>query len=118
MSEESGKLEFTGSMPEGEVTFAKPLEWNFVICGEDSIPLVTIHQNGTLEYGPNYTPDETARVFWEALRVLPKSLNDIREKVELLELDFARLDSKYGKDWTEWMDVRETIRELRTIVVK
>lgn len=32
-------------------------------------PLVTIHlHDGRLEYGPGYTPDEAARLFWEALR--------------------------------------------------
>lgn len=29
--------------------------------------LVTIKPDGTIVYGPNYTPDEAARVFWEAL---------------------------------------------------
>lgn len=30
-------------------------------------PLVTIHPDGTLQYGPDYTPDEAARAFWEAM---------------------------------------------------
>lgn len=30
--------------------------------------LVTIHlDDGRIEYGPKYTPDEAAKVFWEAL---------------------------------------------------
>ncbi len=29
--------------------------------------LVKIHPDGSLEYGPDYTPDEAARVFWSAL---------------------------------------------------
>ncbi|MEV5451630.1 hypothetical protein [Streptomyces sp. NPDC052535] len=32
-------------------------------------PLVTIHlDDGRLEYGPGYTPDEAARRFWDAVR--------------------------------------------------
>lgn len=42
---------------------------HIVINGEDQrTPLVTIHPNGELEYGPDYTPDEAARRFWEALQ--------------------------------------------------
>jgi len=59
------------------------------------------------------SPD-AAKIFWEALSALPKNVTDIREKVERLERDFERLDSKFGKDWTEWMDVRESIRELKS----
>lgn len=40
------------------------------IIGADGTPLVTIHPNGELEYGPSYTPDEAARAFWDALRRL------------------------------------------------
>jgi len=40
------------------------------IMGADNTPLVTIHPDGTLDYGPGYTPDEAAHRFWEALRRL------------------------------------------------
>jgi len=40
------------------------------IMGENGTPLVTIHPTGELEYGPDYTPDEAARCFWDALRQL------------------------------------------------
>jgi hypothetical protein len=29
--------------------------------------LVTIRPDGTIEYGPNYTPDAAAKVFWDAI---------------------------------------------------
>jgi hypothetical protein len=29
--------------------------------------LVKIRNDGTVEYDPNYTPDEAARIFWEAM---------------------------------------------------
>ena len=39
-----------------------------VTINGETAPLVTIHPDGTLEYGEDYTPDEAARQFWEALR--------------------------------------------------
>jgi hypothetical protein len=39
------------------------------INGDDGTPMVKIHPNGTLEYGPNYDPDEAARRFWDAMRI-------------------------------------------------
>ena len=30
-------------------------------------PIVTVHPDGTVEYGPDYNPDEAARIFWEAI---------------------------------------------------
>ena len=35
------------------------------------------------------------------------------EPIDILIADFKRLDSKYGKDWTEWQDVREAIQAVR-----
>ena len=29
--------------------------------------LVTLRSDGSLEYGPDYTPDEAAKIFWEAI---------------------------------------------------
>ena len=39
------------------------------INGENDSPLVKIHPDGTLEYGPDYDPDEAASRFWEAMRL-------------------------------------------------
>lgn len=39
-----------------------------VINGMDRQPLVTINPDGTLDYGPDYNPDEAARIFWDSLR--------------------------------------------------
>ncbi|MFJ4926815.1 hypothetical protein [Streptomyces sp. NPDC088736] len=50
------------------VTLAPPRD-DIQILG-DGVPLVTIHPDGTLTYGPGYTPDEAARRFWDALRHL------------------------------------------------
>lgn len=31
------------------------------------VPLVSVFNDGTMEYGPGYQPDAAARAFWEAL---------------------------------------------------
>ena len=102
----------------GTLVSIDPTEPAVLMIFDNNLPLVTIHPNGAIEYGPNYTPDEASRIFWEALGAPPKLMDDIAEKVERIERDFARLDSKYGKDWTEWMDVRESIGELRSLVIR
>lgn len=59
-----------GSVPFNTVDFRQSAP-DITITGEDGrTPLVTIHPDGTLDYGPGYTPDEAARCFWEALRRL------------------------------------------------
>lgn len=35
-----------------------------------SEPLVTITYSGQITYGPHYTPDAAAKIFWEAIRTL------------------------------------------------
>lgn len=39
-----------------------------VTIHSDLGPMVTIHPDGTLEYGESYTPDEAAQQFWAAMR--------------------------------------------------
>ena len=56
--------------PADQITLQPPPPPRIVITGTDSQPLVTIHPNGQLEYGPGYTPDEAAQRFWDALRRL------------------------------------------------
>jgi hypothetical protein len=56
--------------PAEEFTLAPPIAPRIVIPSDDGTPLVTIHPNGTLEYGRGYQPDEAARRFWDALRHL------------------------------------------------
>lgn len=61
----------TLSLPVGDVekyvvNFPPPV---ISISGGDGAWLVKIHPDGTLEYGPGYTPDEAARSFWDAMRI-------------------------------------------------
>lgn len=45
-----------------------PKPQTITITGADNAPLVTIHPDGTLDYGPDYTPDAAAHAFWDAMR--------------------------------------------------
>lgn len=38
-----------------------------LVIGSVGNPLVIISPDGTLQYGPNYKPDEAAMIFWEAM---------------------------------------------------
>lgn len=53
-----------------ETVVLRAPESNLVINGADGQALVTIRPSGELEYGADYTPDEAARRFWDALRHL------------------------------------------------
>jgi len=65
---EDSKLFISGTSE--TLQWAEPPQ-TIAIIGEDGrTPLVTIHPNGELEYGPGYTPDEAAHAFWDALRSL------------------------------------------------
>lgn len=60
------------------------------ICSKDSagraIPMVRVKEDMTLEYGPFYTPDDAARLFWQALELEGKSLaTRLVEAVDLVE---------------------------------
>jgi len=48
--------------------WVSPWPQPIVTIDGETAPLVTIHPDGTLEYGEGYTPDEAARLFWEAMR--------------------------------------------------
>ena len=62
----------------GSITAADPLPGNIVIRPvHNRPPLVTIHPDGTLEYGPDYTPDEAARVFWDAMAARAQSMETL-----------------------------------------
>ena len=37
--------------------------------------MVTIHPDGSIEYGENYKPDEAAKAFWDAVGVERKARN-------------------------------------------
>lgn len=41
---------------------------DLVISLSPSEPLVTINPDGTIEFGPNYTPDAAAQAFWDGIR--------------------------------------------------
>lgn len=46
----------------------------FAIRGANGQTTVTVHHDGRLEYGPDYQPDEAARLFWEAVEQQARSI--------------------------------------------
>jgi hypothetical protein len=52
----------------------------------NAIPIVRVREDMTLEYGPTYTPDGAARLFWQAIELEGKSLaTRLVESVDLVE---------------------------------
>ncbi|MFC8986037.1 hypothetical protein [Streptomyces sp. NPDC057115] len=69
MADDSNDHSFTLTTDQtAGITVAPPIPPTIVISGGDGTPMVKIHPNGTLEYGPNYDPNEAARRFWDAMR--------------------------------------------------
>jgi len=64
-----GSIAVDASVPLNVIQWPPPPP-DITINGGDGQPLVTIHPTGELEYGPNYTPDEAARTFWDAMHRL------------------------------------------------
>jgi hypothetical protein len=57
---------FTSETP--SIGAAEIIAPTITIQGDNGQYLVRIHPDGTLEYGPGYTPDEAAARFWDAVR--------------------------------------------------
>lgn len=55
-----GLYSFTNQKPDYLIQI---MAWPY----ENGEMLVGIKPDGQIEYGPNYTPDEAARRFWEAI---------------------------------------------------
>lgn len=51
-----------------EIVTAEP-RTSIVISGDDGAPLVTLHFDGRVEFGPHYNPTEAARRFWSTIVV-------------------------------------------------
>lgn len=72
------------------IPYAAPGE---LVIGTASHTLVTIQKDGTLIYSPGYTPDEAARIFWEALA---RRRPDYEERLVFLA-HIERLLAKLGE---------------------
>lgn len=55
---------------QGVTISATRVEANTISIPFNGRPMVTIHNDGRLEYGPDYTPDVAAQAFWEAVQRL------------------------------------------------
>jgi hypothetical protein len=52
----------------------------------ETIPMLRIKEDMSLEYGPHYTPDEAAALFWQALQVEGKTLvSRLLEATDVIE---------------------------------
>lgn len=71
--------------PDALVLITPPVDPAFQICRSDGSTLVTIYQNtGKIEFGENYTLNEAAKTFWQAISgTCPqRALADIRKLVD------------------------------------
>ena len=59
---------------------------NFIFVGPDENTLATLNmRTGELAYGEGYTPDATARLFWEAMSgYVPKQTRELRTALKNL----------------------------------
>ncbi len=59
---------------------------NFIFVGPDDKPLAILNmRTGELTYGEGYTPDATARLFWEAMSgYVPKQTRELRTALKNL----------------------------------
>lgn len=56
--------------------------------------LVVIRKDGRLEYGPDYTPDEAAQVFWEAMLRMKLEVDDRLLLIQHMEALLTRIGAQ------------------------
>jgi len=81
---------------------------NELVIGTSGRILLTIGPDGTLTYGPGYTPDEAAKMFWEALA---RRRTDYEERLVFIahvEKLLARIGEQDMKVETARMKAGET----------
>lgn len=52
---------------------------NVIIAPDPAKPLVILKPDGTIEFGPDYTPTEAARVFWMAMADMNPLLHELEQ---------------------------------------
>lgn len=93
------------------------------ITGEGGTPLVSIHPDGHLEYGPTYEPDAAARTFWDAVQrlapLIGANLPPSPTGPELPADQFhrAQQDVEYliGQNATSWTIVNALWRRFQAV---
>lgn len=68
----TSNIEFSATPPHAAIALATaPTPRTMSIMRVDGTPLVTIDlASGEIEYGSNYTPDDAAKAFWQALGLM------------------------------------------------
>jgi hypothetical protein len=58
---------------------SRPVDPSIMTISNHGRPLVTISPDGSIEFGPDYKPDEAARIFWSAISDEYKRFLDWRD---------------------------------------
>ena len=65
----------TGILRKFLVAEPKPTDSLFTIWKDGVEAIVTLRRNGEMEFGPSYTPDEAAKLFWDAIAgLIPETM--------------------------------------------
>lgn len=94
--------------------------WAISIHGEGNTLLAKVKTDGTVEYGPTYSPDATARAFWEGLagRSPFAETERLHREVEALKVEL-QVTRGVADSWKAASDHAENvITELRERLAK
>src|SRR5271157_1247405 len=72
-------------------TLGLPQPGTLSICREDGTVIVAICSDGSLTYGPNYTPDEAAEVFWTNMALKKKGMETRLQELGIMETMLIRI---------------------------
>lgn len=73
-------------------------------------PLISIHFDGRIEYGSDYTPDDAAKAFWQAVsRSAPQPA--LQSRIEALETENERLFEMLTKFANASSDICEVVKK-------
>lgn len=78
--------------------------------------LVKVRPDGTIEYGPNYKPDESAKAFWEAVaKEFPIRLDAVKWHNQTLEEAALRLESLAEETGEDYADCIWAVRGMKKV---
>lgn len=83
----------TGQPDTIERQFARTHPGDLIIATSEARELVRIHPDGTLTYGPEYTPDEAAVTFWTEMGRRRLQMEERLIQIQAMEQLLARVAS-------------------------
>ena len=82
----------------------------FVLYGDEGQKLVTVHlENGDIEFGENYTPDEAARIFWKTIGMF--NVSQAETAVDEAWSEYEKTLKESAELEVEWLDFTQPNRE-------